>query len=88
MQINPVNSTVIREVDVRRSEKPVQSPPAVDEAEFILDNLKLALKQEPALRDSEVRRGQELFNNVKYPPAELIRSISKLVASYSKDLHE
>lgn len=87
MQINPVNSPVVSPVVVRRSEKPVESPPAVDQAVFTLDNLKSALQQEPAVRASEVTRGRELFHNVQYPPAELIRGISKLVASFAQDLH-
>lgn len=88
MQINPVNSVVVRPVEGRRPEKAAEAAPAVDQAQFTLDNLRAALKEEPGVRESEVRRGRELFNNVKYPPAELIRSISKLVASYSRDLHE
>ena len=85
MQINAVNGPALPPVEPRRQEVAEKPGAPTDQADFELNHIEKALAEQPDVRADEVARGRELFNNVRYPPAELIRSISRLVASYGKD---
>jgi hypothetical protein len=82
MQINDLRPTAGPEL--RRVEQPAVSQPSrlgSDAAEFrATAALEEALADTPDVRPDQVNRARELFASVQYPPAELIRGVSRLLA--------
>ncbi len=80
MQVNPSGkSEPVNGVNALTATR--RSAPPAEEASFSrLDNLRLALDQTPAVRDTEVLRAKKLVGDVQYPPDETVRRIANLLA--------
>ena len=82
MQINSITNAgaVIRQPE---SAAPARVPKkAGDQAEFAgAEALNSALESAPEVRSEEVARGEAVASSVQYPPVEMIRRISRLLAN-------
>jgi hypothetical protein len=80
MQVNPINRPT---VDAAGAARPVTASATeqTDQGSFRgAEALNQALAAEEPVRASEVQRGRELMANVQYPPTEMIRRLSRLLA--------
>ena len=82
MQINPRTNSgaVVRQTE---SAAPARAPRKPgDQVEFAAaEALNRALESSPEVRNEQVARGEAVASSVQYPPTELIRRISRLLAN-------
>ena len=69
------------------SVQPTQRAPSVRSDRVDLEGVAAigrASQEVPEIRAEEVERGLALFNNVQYPPTEVINGLSQLIANHLK----
>jgi hypothetical protein len=80
MQVNPVNRPALPAEPIHSS-TPASSRPESAPANFSgTESLNRALDEQKPARAEEVQRGRELMADLQYPPQELIRRLSRLLA--------
>ena len=79
-----INLTTSPGISVRSLESPttVRAPKrSGDQAEFShVESLNRALDETPDVRTEEMLRARDLFNQVQYPPVQMIHRLSRLLA--------
>lgn len=78
----PGSVTGSAEAPAVRRQAPVEREPAAAAAAGRADALARAFDAVPEVRPEAVIQGRELYEQVPYPPTEIIRGLSQLIARF------